>query len=347
MAPAPSSFPLHRRRALQLGLSACMLAPVAVRAHAASPAAGKLGTSRCFEFIPGRDPASIPAPPAAKAEERFMDVPEGRLKYLDTGGNGEPVILLHAATGTGRSWDYQLPALTAAGFRVIAPWRRGTLESSTGAAPNNTLETRDLAALADGLGLDRFHLLGSAAGAFVAIRFAVANETRLLSLTLANSLLGLNQPEFVRLLDVVLPQGFQALPSEFKELSGSYRIANPQGVQRWLDIEQGSLAAQLGQRPDAAAVMRAGVRGSGGPSYADLQALNLKVLLVYGDADLYAPPALARILAKQFRNVQLTIIGESGHASHWEQPDPFNSVVTAFLAGTHQKQHVGRQAPGF
>ena len=336
MAPAPSGFTLHRRRALQLGVSALLLAPVTVRAHGGGPASGQGGTSRCYEFVPGRDPATIPAPPVANAAERFMDVPEGRLRYLDTGGDGEPVILLHAATGTGRSWDYQLPALTAAGYRVIAPWRRGTLESGTGAAPNNMIETRDLAALADGLGLARFHLLGSASGAFVAIRFAVANEARLLSLTLANSLLGLNQPEFVKLLDAVLPEGFQALPSEFKELSGSYRVANPQGVQRWLEIEHGSLAAQIRQRPEAAAVMRAGVRGSGGPSYADLQKLNLKVHLIYGDADLYAPPALARVLASQFRDVRLTIIGESGHASHWEQPDAFNSVVTAFLASARR-----------
>jgi pimeloyl-ACP methyl ester carboxylesterase len=34
------------------------------------------------------------------------------------------VVLLHANTGSSRNWDYQIPAFTAAGYRVIAYDRR-------------------------------------------------------------------------------------------------------------------------------------------------------------------------------------------------------------------------------
>jgi pimeloyl-ACP methyl ester carboxylesterase len=43
----------------------------------------------------------------------------------DTGGTGRPVVLIHGWPLSGQSWQDQVPALTAAGFRVIAYDRRG------------------------------------------------------------------------------------------------------------------------------------------------------------------------------------------------------------------------------
>jgi pimeloyl-ACP methyl ester carboxylesterase len=43
----------------------------------------------------------------------------------DTGGTGRPVVLIHGWPLSGQSWRDQVPALTAAGFRVIAYDRRG------------------------------------------------------------------------------------------------------------------------------------------------------------------------------------------------------------------------------
>ena len=61
-----------------------------------------------------------------------------RLWYRDTGGNGVPVVFMHAATGSSRVWDYQIPAFTAAGYRVIAYDRRGfgrTARRPAGSSP--------------------------------------------------------------------------------------------------------------------------------------------------------------------------------------------------------------------
>src|SRR6187431_1677578 len=65
--------------------------------------------------------AASPPPP----REAFADLPGVRLCYRDTGGDGIPVVLMHAATGSSRVWEHQIPAFTAAGFRVIAFDRRG------------------------------------------------------------------------------------------------------------------------------------------------------------------------------------------------------------------------------
>lgn len=44
--------------------------------------------------------------------------------YLEQ-GTGPLVMLLHGFPDTPHTWSHQLPALAAAGFRVVAPWLRG------------------------------------------------------------------------------------------------------------------------------------------------------------------------------------------------------------------------------
>ncbi len=51
------------------------------------------------------------------------------LHYTDQ-GSGRPVVLIHGWPLSGRSWENQVPALVAAGYRVITYDRRGFGESS-------------------------------------------------------------------------------------------------------------------------------------------------------------------------------------------------------------------------
>src|ERR1700722_16362966 len=115
--------------------------------------------------------ATLPSQNAASAQpvvrEAYVTVPGARIFYRDSGGKGVPVILLHAATGSSRVWEYQIPAFVAAGYRVIAFDRRGwgrTTITSTESQPGTAAE--DLLGLLDQLTLDRVHVVGTAAGGF-------------------------------------------------------------------------------------------------------------------------------------------------------------------------------------
>src|SRR5262245_55899095 len=80
--------------------------------------------------------SQVPSPPA----DRYADIPGARLFYLDTGGNGVPVVLLHSATGSARVWDHQLEPFRSAGYRVVVYDRRGfgrtTVSSPEGRPPS-------------------------------------------------------------------------------------------------------------------------------------------------------------------------------------------------------------------
>ena len=52
--------------------------------------------------------------------ELMADVPGAKLWGWDTGGHGEPIVLLHPNTGSAASWGYQQPVFARAGHRVVA-----------------------------------------------------------------------------------------------------------------------------------------------------------------------------------------------------------------------------------
>lgn len=243
-----------------------------------------------------------------------------RLAYLDTEGPGEVVVLNHPATGSKAVWEYQLPALTAAGYRVIAPSRRGHLGSDPGPADALGTGSGDLAALLDHLGIGRCHVLGTAAGGIVALDFAVSHPARVVTLTLACTLYGLTDPDYLARSEGLRAKGFAEMPPEFRELGPSYRFENPAGVARWLELEHQATPNGLRRQPTANRL-----------TFAALAALDMPCLLMTGDADLFAPPAAQRMVAARLRRAETRVIAEAGHSAYWEQPAAFNAALLDFL----------------
>ena len=58
--------------------------------------------------------------------ERLVDVAEVRLRVLEAGDRGAPVVVLaHGFPELAYSWRHQIPVLAEAGYHVLAPDQRG------------------------------------------------------------------------------------------------------------------------------------------------------------------------------------------------------------------------------
>lgn len=103
--------------------------------------------------------------------ERFVDVNGVRLRILEAGPPDGPVVLLaHGFPELAYSWRNQIPALAAAGYRVIAPDQRGYGGSSRPRAIEAydiAQLTGDLVGLLDVAGAERGALIGHDWGAVV------------------------------------------------------------------------------------------------------------------------------------------------------------------------------------
>ena len=64
---------------------------------------------------------------------------------------------------------------------------------------------------------------------------------------------------------------------------------------------------------------------------AALQGITQPTLVVAGDADLYAPPALMKRVADRIKSAQFVTIPDTGHSDWWEVPDVFNRTVLGFV----------------
>jgi pimeloyl-ACP methyl ester carboxylesterase len=252
------------------------------------------------------------------------DLPGAKIWFEDTGGDGVPVVLLHARTGSTRMWPKQVAAFSGAGYRVVAYDRRGHGRTVI-ETPSDVAAAEDLRRLMDSLGIERFHLLGTAAGGIVAFDFALSFPEYLRSLVVANSIGGVQDEAYLDLQSRLRPKPqFDALPAEIRELGPSYRAAKPEGVRRWVELEHANHAAGMPVPP----------RTLNRITFSRLENIELPVLLLTGDADLFTPPSVLRMFEQRLRASKSVVIPECGHSAAWEQPDLFNHAVLEFI-GAH------------
>jgi len=263
-----------------------------------------------------------PSTQGAEMSGAFVELPSVKLWVADTGGTGDPVILLHANTGTAEAWQKQLPVLAKAGYRVIAFDRpaRGKSVVKAGTKPISVTETLD--ALVDHLKLGKVHLVGVAGGGYVALDYAAWRPERLKSLVLAATGLGLSLDEealkFRKLAEI---PGFRDLPAEVREMSPSYRGMNPDGVARWKEIYE---SAKAGGGPHAPELRTPN-------TYAKVASIKTPTLVLAGDVDLTSPSGAIRLWARHLKGHEWVLIPEAGHSVAWEQPDAFNEAVLSFI----------------
>jgi pimeloyl-ACP methyl ester carboxylesterase len=268
---------------------------------------------------------AVATAPDAKADDAaggFVDLPNVKLWVTDTGGSGDPLVLLHANTGTAENWEKQTPALVAAGYRVISfdrpSWGKSVIHP--GMKPVSVAE--DLEALADYLKLTKFHLLGVAGGGYIALDYAAWKPERLKSLVLAATGLGLSgdaEADAFRKLAAI--PGFAQQPPEVREMSPSYRGLNPEGVARWKEIEERSKQKGAPVPPQRT------------PNTDEkIASITTPTLVLGGDVDLTTPSGAVRLWAKHLKVAhEFVLIPEAGHSVAWEQPEAFNRAVIAFL----------------
>jgi pimeloyl-ACP methyl ester carboxylesterase len=267
----------------------------------------------------------VPIPEQVPAKEGMAELPGTRLWYWDTGGDGEPIVLLHPATGSALIWLYQQPVFARAGYRVIAYSRRNHYNSDLAPEDNPGIGSEDLHNLIEFLGLEKFHAVSLAAGGSVAADYAFSHPERLLSLTVSSNNLAARNGYIADTAARIRPKEEKDLPRWFWELGPSYRAANPEGVEKWIELNRRSVTGK-GSRQKLANVV----------TPAKLETLKMPTLLMTGAADPATPPSIMRMIARHVPDNEVVIVAESGHSPYWERPEFYNRAVLEFI-GRHPK----------
>ncbi len=234
-------------------------------------------------------------------------------------GAGPPLVLLHGATSSGREdFAAQLPLFRRA-FRCYAPDARGHATTRWDAADGFRYPwlVDDVAAFADALGLETFHLIGYSMGGGTALGFAVRYPERLRTLVLvgispqreprATVARRLFDPERIRLHD---PRWAQELARRHDPVQG------PGAWARLLPAIAHDVAAHdlLG--------------------LAELRRIDAPTMVVVGDRDPFVPVDHAWGLKRQLPDARLFVAPECGHEVLRRKPALFNEALAGFYRST-------------
>ena len=263
---------------------------------------------------------AVPIPEQVPAKDEMAELPNTHLGYWDTGGSGQPVVFLHPASGSALIWLYQQPWFAKAGYRVIAYSRRNYYNSDSAPQDNPGTASEDLQNLIEFLGLEKFHIVSSAAGGSVAADYALSHPERLLSLTVSSNNLAATKGYIAEAAAMIKLKEWDDLPRWFRELGPSYRGANPAGVAKWTELNDKSETGR-GARQKLVNVV----------TPEKLETLKIRTLLMTGGADMFTPPSIMRMIARHVPNNELVIVPECGHSPYWEQPEFFNRTVLGFI----------------
>ncbi|HEX8556892.1 MAG TPA: alpha/beta hydrolase, partial [Pyrinomonadaceae bacterium] len=147
-----------------------------------------------------------------------------RMAYMDVAAakpNGRAVVLLHGKNFSAAYWATTVRALTAEGYRVVAPDQIGFGKSSKPASYQFTFQTlaANTRSLLDALGVRRFALVGHSMGGMLAARMALMYPERVERLALVNPI-GLEDWKLVapyRTVEENFAQELRATPESIRE----------------------------------------------------------------------------------------------------------------------------------
>jgi pimeloyl-ACP methyl ester carboxylesterase len=125
-------------------------------------------------------------PELAGFEERFLELPGGRLRYL-AAGEGEPVLLVHGLGGAAGNWVALAPLLLPE-RRLLVPELPGHGGSSPlPAAPSLNAYADPLAWLLEHEGAPSAAVVGHSLGGAIALRLAIRGPEAVAALVLAGA----------------------------------------------------------------------------------------------------------------------------------------------------------------
>ena len=261
----------------------------------------------------------------------------GRKVWLAQAGSGAPILYLHGFADIHGIVPDLLPfhEALAADYRLIAPAHPGCAGTDEDDGLNHI---EDLVfhylEVIDALELDRFHLVGSCLGGWIAAELAVRFRERIDKLVLIGAsglfvegkpisdIFWVAQPE-----DGVRFDDLRALLFARSDLPlAKEMFPDPRGEldRELLRYKMFRLASRVGFKPPYLhnRKLRARLNRFGGPA-----------LVLWGSKDRLVPLAHAEAYAQALPAAKLEIVEDAGHSLFVEQPEQTAEIVKRFLAG--------------
>lgn len=303
--------------------------------------------------------------PELRAEELWLDLPDGRMRYLKA-GSGPALILVHGLMGYSFSWRFTIPALAPhATIYAIDNLGAGlsTAKDEDGMDATVRATATRVLQFANALGIKTFDLLGTSHGGGVAIMVAAIcaenhpetyRDSHPESPTERPAGYGLQRLILVAPVNPWSPHGKRLAPFVGSALGG-FLFRNT--IVRWRSLDHLWLQRLFADKskipPDSLAGYRLPVFQNNALRHAsrilstwtsDLAALekalptirDYPTLLIWGTQDRAVDFRSAEPLRRNFRQARLVVFKGVGHLPYEEAPGDFNRALIDFVTQRFQ-----------
>lgn len=256
-------------------------------------------------------------------------LPNLEIYYFDENPGGNHSILLFHGLGANKaSWLLQIPELTQAGFRVIAPDLPGFGESPyPGGGWSPAKIAGWMACLVESLSAAPAHVVGISLGGVIALQFSLDYAQFVDKLVLVNTfshiqLAKLSQIPYFALRFVLLHT--LGLPTQAKTVARRVFPKPEHEEYRKQLITQICQSDPRAYRAAMRAILTFNVQDR-------LQELKSPILVISGEEDSTVPLDAQKTMVTALPKAQHVIISGAGHAVTVEKAHEFNDILLEFL----------------
>jgi pimeloyl-ACP methyl ester carboxylesterase len=269
-----------------------------------------------FLTAPAVAAEDTPPPPAVRAHTVSLN---GIEMYYETVGEGEPLLLLHGGTQSGRMFD-PFVAPFSGSHRLIIPDLRGHGGSTNPAGEWSTrLFARDILALLDHLKIEKVKAIGASAGAMTLLHMATREPERIEAMIVIG--VGTYLPAECR--EILAPTTADALPeAAWDALRARHKHGDDQirALYAWV----ASLAESYNDMTFT-------------PPY--LATITARTLVVHGDRDYCFPASMAWEIYEAIPRSYLWVVPNGGHVPlGGENAAAFAGTALKFLKGDWERE---------
>ncbi|EOD00336.1 alpha/beta fold hydrolase [Caldisalinibacter kiritimatiensis] len=251
--------------------------------------------------------------------------------YYEMYGEGEPLVVLNGIMMSTASWQAFIEPFSKQYKLVLMDFVDQGKSEKVEEIYTQDLQAEVLKGLIDKLGFTKVHLLGISYGGEVALKFALKYQDKINSLILSNTTSYTN--ELLKDLGKAWIKAAKTYDGEtfFRTVIPSvYSIEFYDNNIEWLRKRE-KLFIQLFTKEWYDAFVRLVISAESLNVTEQLHEINVPTLIIGSEYDSTTPLRLQEHIYKRIKDSKFVVIKGAGHASMYEKPYEFVSIVLGFL----------------
>lgn len=266
----------------------------------------------------------------------FVEVNNKKM-YYEVFGEGEPLVFLNGIMMSAASWHPFMDAFSGNCKMVLVDLLDQGLSDKADGPYTQDMHVEMLKDLFEKIGFEKVHLLGISYGGEVALKFALKYQHMLHSLILADSTSYTNE----LLHDVEEIWDYSASLNDgrifFKAtMPYIYSTEFYEENIKWLKAREKKFCEIL--TPEWYAGFRRAIRSASNLNVTgELHKITVPTLIIGAEFDATTPLRYQEEIHKSIKGSKFVVIKGSGHASMYEKPYEFSSIILGYLKVYNKK----------